>query len=208
MAVVTRQPGRHSGGDEQGVAEPPLERGPTLHPFDDRGVEPDAGVEAEEPAVDLAEPDRTEVGGVDAAGEQLDRFDRVVRHADRAGEHVGRPAGQHTERGPAPGDASGDFVERAVAPETDDHVEAATGRVVGEAGGVAAPVGLDEFDVVPAAQPSMDDHGVARGHRRGERIDHEQDSQGSGRYRASGVVTGHASHRSAFGGLGAVWGAR
>ena len=116
----------------------------------DGGVEADAGVEAEEAPVDLAEPDRPEVAGVDAAGEQLDGRDRVVGQADRAGEHVGRAAGQHAERGVGAGDAGGDLVERAVAAEADDDVDAAAGGVVGEAGGVAAPVRLDELDVVVA----------------------------------------------------------
>ena len=169
------------------MPEPPLQRAAALHPFDDRGVEADAGVEAEVAAVDLAEADRPEVGGVDAVGEQLDRDDRVVRHADRAGEHVGRPAGQHAERRLGAGDPGGDLVERAVATVADHHVEAATGRVVGEARGVAAAVRLDDFDVVAAAQPAMDHHGVARRDRRGERVDDEQDSQGFGRYRASDV---------------------
>ena len=133
------------GWPSQRLSEPAL-----LDPLDDRRVEPDAGVEAEEPSVDPAEPDRAEVGGVDAAGQQLDRFDRVVRHADRAGEHVGRTAGQHTERRLAAGDAGGHLVERAVATEPDHHVDAATGGVVGEPGGVAAAVGLDDLDVVPA----------------------------------------------------------
>ena len=85
-----------------------------------------------------------------------------------------------------PGDPGGHLVERAVAAEADDHVDAAARGVVGEAGGVAAPVGLDELDLVAAAQPAMDDDRVARRHRRGERVDHEQDSQGVGRYPARG----------------------
>ena len=87
------------------MAEPSLQRSALLDAFDDRGVEPDAGVEAEVATVDLAEPDRTEVVGVDAVGEILDGLDRVVRHAERAGEHVGRPAGQDAEGGVGAGDA-------------------------------------------------------------------------------------------------------
>ena len=51
----------------------------------------------------------------------------------------------------------------------------------------------------PRLEPSMDDDGVARRHRRGERVDDEQDSQGFGRYRASGVAdraTRHTDRRS------------
>ena len=117
----------------------------------DGGVVADAGVEAEEAPVDLAQPDRAEVAGVDAAGQQLDGGDRVVGQADRAGEHVRRAAGQGAERGVGAGDAGGHLVQRAVAAEADDDVDAASGGVVGEAGGVAAAVRLDELDVVVPA---------------------------------------------------------
>ena len=85
------------------------------------------------------------------SGEQVGRRDRVVGHAERAGEHVGRTAGEHAERGVGAGDPGGDLVERAVAAVPDHHVDAASGGVVGEACGVAAPVGLDHLDVVAAA---------------------------------------------------------
>ena len=133
------------------MPEPPLQLRPLLDRRDHRGVEADTGVEAEEPAVDPAQPDRSEVAGVDAAGEQLDRGDGVVGQADRAGEHVRRAARQRAEGGVGAGDAGGDLVERAVAAEPDDDVDAAPGGVVGEAGGVAAAVGLDELDLVVAA---------------------------------------------------------
>ena len=73
----------------------------------------------------------------------------------------------------------GDLVERAVAAESDDDVEPASRGVVGESGGVTAAVRLDDLDVVVAAQAPMHDHGVARRHRRGERVDDEQDLQGA-----------------------------
>jgi hypothetical protein len=76
-----------------------------------------------------------------------DRGHRVVRHAEGAGEHVGRAAGEHAERGVGAGDAGGHLVERAVAAEADHHVEPAAGGVLGEAGGVTATVRLDDLDV-------------------------------------------------------------
>ena len=48
------------------------------------------------------------------------------------------------------GDAGGHLVQRAVAAEADDDVDAAARRVLGEAGGVAATVGLDDLDLVAA----------------------------------------------------------
>ena len=119
----------NSGWPSQRFSEAPL-----LDGRHDGGVEADAGVEAEEPPVHPAEPDRAEVAGVDAAGQQLGRGDRVVGQADRAGEHVGRPAGQDAERGVGAGDAGGDLVQRAVAAEADDDVDARAGRRRGRSG--------------------------------------------------------------------------
>jgi hypothetical protein len=146
-----------------------------LDPLDDGRVVPDPGVEAEVPAVDLTESDRTDVAGVDAGGQQFGGLDRVVRHAQRAGEDVGGPPGEDAECGGGPGDAGGDLVERAVAAVPDHHVDAAPCGVLGEKGGVAAAVGLEDLDVVAAAQPAVHDDGVACGHRRGEGIDDEED---------------------------------
>ena len=143
------------------MAEPALQRRPPLDRGDDGGVVADAGVEAEEAPVDPAQADRLDVAGVDAAGQQLDGGDRVVGQPDRAGEHVRRAAGQHAEGGVGAGDAGRHLVQRAVAAEPDDDVDAAAGGVVGEAGGVAAPVGLDELDLVVAGEPAVDDDGVA-----------------------------------------------
>ena len=113
----------------------------------------------------------------DPVGQQLHRRDRVVGHAERAGEHVGRAAGQHAERRVGAGEAGGHLVERAVAAEADHDVDAAAGGVLGEAGGVAAAVGLDDLDLVARGQRAVHDHGVARRHRRGERVDDQQDAQ-------------------------------
>ncbi len=145
----------NSGCPSQRLSDPRA-----LDPLDHSGVEADTGVEAEVAAVHLTETDRTKIGGVDARGEVFDGIDRVVRQADRASEHVGRPAGQHTERRVGAGDAGGDFVERAVTAETDHDVDAPAGGVVSETGGVTAPVGLDDLDVVTPAEATVDDHRV------------------------------------------------
>ena len=162
------------------MAEPALQRGVPLDRLDDRGVVADAGVEAEEAAVDAAEPDRAHVGGVDAAARAGRRraTGSFGRPSVRANTLV-EPPGQHAERGVGAGDAGRHLVERAVAAVADDDVDAAPGGVVGEAGGVPAPVGLDELDVVPLRQPPVHHDGVARRHRRGERVDDEQDPQGA-----------------------------
>ena len=175
VTVVAARPGRQRGRDEQRVAEPALHRGVPLDPADDGCVEPDPGVEAEEPPVDASEADRADVARSDPVRQQVDRRDRIVRQAERAGEHVRRPAREHAERGVGAGDPGRDLVERAVAAEADDDVEPApcgVGRVPRR---VPAPVGLDDLDVVVACETPVDDDRVARRDRRRERVDHEQD---------------------------------
>ena len=163
------------------MAEPALQRGAAARRLaHDRGVVADAGVEAEEAAVDLAETDRADVGGVDAVGEQVSGA-RPGRWAARA---CGRrrwsmPPGSTPSAVSVPAMPGRHLVQRAVAAEADDDVDAAAGGVVGEAGGVPAPVGLDELDVVALRQRAVHDHGVACRHRRGEGVDDQQDPQGA-----------------------------
>ena len=53
------------------------------------------------------------------------------------------------------------------------------GRILGEANGVPAPVGLDDLDLVALAQGAVHDHGVARRDRGGKCVDNQQDAQDS-----------------------------
>ena len=189
-SLVAAHPRAQRRRDEQRVAEPALQRRPPLDSGDDGGVEADAGVEAEEASVDPTEPDRLHLAGIDPGSEQVDGGDGIVGQADRAGEHVRRTAGQDPEGGVGAGDASRHLIERAVATEGDDDVDVAPGGVGGEAGRVAAPVGLDQLDRMVAGEAALHDDGIARRHGRGERVDDEQDAQapqGYGR-RATGHV--------------------
>ncbi len=140
LAVVAAHPCRQAGADEQRVPEPPLERCAPLDRLDDRGVEADARVEAEEAAVDPTETDRSQIGCVEPVGEQIRRGDRIVGHAEGSGEHVRRTAGQDAERRVGAGDTGRHFVEGAVAAVSDHDVDTAPGGIVGEAGGVTAPI--------------------------------------------------------------------
>jgi hypothetical protein len=158
------------------MAEPPLQRRPSFHRIDHRSVVPDARVEAEEPSVHAPESDRSEIGGVDPAGEQVGGAHRIVRHAEGAGEHVGGTARQDPERGVGAGDPGGDLVQRAVTAVADDHVDAPARRIVSEPCGVTPSVGLDDLDVVTAREPAVHHHRVARRHRRREGVDDEQDA--------------------------------
>ena len=122
-------------------------------------------MEAEPPRPDPAEPDRLDPSGVETGEQTVDGGHRIIWQADRAGEHVRRPAGQHTERCRGAGDAGGHLVQGAVAAEGDDRVETASGGVLGEADRMPAPVRLDEFHVVGAAQTTVHDDRVAGRHR-------------------------------------------
>jgi len=86
----------------------------------------------------------------------------------------------------------GDLVEGTVAAEADDHVDAAPCGVLGEAGGVAATVGLDHLDIVAAAELALDDDGVARRDGAGEGVHHEKDPQAD-----DASATGHVAEEAA-----------
>ena len=131
---------------------------------DDGGVESDAGVEAEEAAVHPSESDRPEVASVDTGGEQIGGCHRVVRQAERPSEHVRRPAGEYAECGVGTGDASRDLVQCAVAAVPDHDIDAPARGIMGEPGRMAAPIGLDDLDVVPAGETPVHDDRIASGH--------------------------------------------
>jgi hypothetical protein len=159
------EPGGEAGVDEQRVAGVALERRPPLDLAHHLGVEPDADVEQEVPAVRRAEPDRLD-GAPGQPGQQVTgRLDRVVREPHRPREHVGRPSRQHGERGVGAGEAVGRLVQRAVAAEDRDHLDADVGRALGEAGGVAPAAGLGEGHVVVGPEGLLDDHPTPGGHR-------------------------------------------
>ncbi len=161
------------------MAQPTLHRCPALDFLDDSSVVPDAGVEAEVATVDLAQTDWFEVLGGDASGELRDRRDRIVWHTERAGEHVGTSAGEHAEGRLTAGDTGRDLVERAIAAIPDHDIDAAASCILSESGGVAATIGLDNFDLVGTLHESaVHDNRVACRHRRRESIDHQQDLQG------------------------------
>ena len=84
---------------------------------------------------------------------------------------------------PCAGDTSGHFVERAIPAEPDHDVNSTARCILGETNGVPATVGLDDLDLVPLGERTVDDDGVARRHRRGKCIDNHQDAQDRERYR-------------------------
>ena len=68
------------------------------------------------------------------------------------------PPGSDAERRVGAGHPGRDLVQRSVATEADDDVDAAAGGVLGEPDGVPAAVGLDDLDLVALATA----HGARR----------------------------------------------
>ncbi len=101
-------------------------------------------MEEEVAAVDVAEADPAHRVAAEGGEQLAGRFDRVVGHADGAGEDVGRAAREHAEGGGRPGQAVGRLVEGPVAAEDDDGVEPVGGRALGQPGGMAPPAGLGD----------------------------------------------------------------
>ncbi len=177
VAVVPAQPGGEAGGNEQWMTEPAFQGSVLLDRSNDRSVEADAGVEAEEASVDAPEADGTKVASINAACQQVCGGDRIVRHAERAREDVRGTAWKHAERRVGASDSGCHLVQRAVAAVANDHVDTATGCVVSEAGGVTAAIRFDHLDFVTLRETSVYDHRVACRDRRRKRVDDQQDSQ-------------------------------
>jgi hypothetical protein len=128
-------------------------------------------------------PPETDVTGP-ALAEGVDQvpggLDRVFRDAESPGEHIRAPArhqreGRHVRSRPGPAEQTVDqLVDRAVAPETDDEIDAVGARRSSQLGGVPAVAGRDHIDLEVAAQ--RPDYHFARTRCRGGglRIDHQQ----------------------------------
>ena len=110
-------------------------------------------------------------------------LDRVVGQPDVRANTFVEPPGRTPSAVSVPASPLATSFSVPSPPSTDHHVDAAAGGVLGEAGGVAAAVGLDELDLVVRGQRLLHDDRVARRHRRGERVDDQQDPQGARRYR-------------------------
>ena len=190
--VVFGQPSEQRGVDEQWMSKPALQRCVPFNLAHNSGVIAHAGMEAKVSAVDVAQPDRFDSSSGDSFGQLLYGNHRIVGHAQRAGEDVGATTGQNAKRSVGTCDTRGYFVERAIAAVSNHDIDPTTGCILGESGGMTAAVGLDDLDVIAHGQGAVHDDRVTCGHRRGERIDHEQDAQGPN---ASGLgPSGHWSH--------------
>ncbi len=161
------------------MTEPPLHPCPALDFAYHRSVVADAGVEAEVPAVHVAEPDGADLVGGDPVGQQPHCGDGIVGHPECSGEHIGAAARKRAEGSVGSGDAGGDFVQGSIAAESDDDVDPASGCILSESDRVTTAIRLDDLDVVALAEGAVYDHGVARRDRGGKRVDNQQDAQDS-----------------------------
>ena len=163
-----------------------LTRGPLLDLAHDGGVEADAGVEAEVAPVDRAEPDPAWSRALDGVGHRASARRRPGRSAARwCGRRrwSSRPAAR---RGPCrsrPTPLATSFTvpspPRAATTSTPRLAASWAKRVAWPRRFVSTIV-----DVVAVAEGLLHEHGVAGGHRRGERVDDEQEpQQGLGRRR-------------------------
>ena len=73
------------------------------------------------------------------------------------------PPGSGGQGGVGAGEAVGRLVQGAVAAEHDDDVDAVGGRALGQAGGVAAAVGLGHASTSWSADSALLDHDPAAG---------------------------------------------
>ena len=164
----------NAASDVQRMRRVALQLAVALDPADHRRVEAETGVEQEAAAVDTPEPDARERAPAQRREQHVRRGDRVERDAERARVDVGRAAGKRRERGVGAGQAVGGLVERAVAGEHRDDVEAVVRGGAREAGRVAAPRRLGDLDLV-LVREQLADQDAPAGRDRGSRGVHQQE---------------------------------
>src|SRR5207249_990329 len=121
--------------------------------------------------------------------ELVRRLGRVGADAQRAGEHVGRAAGNDPDGwgGPARTDLAensvDDLVHRAVAAVHDQHVDALTRRVAGDLDGVAPVVGVRDGQLHAALQRVREQVAAGGRGRRRIGVDDQHGAHGVRAYR-------------------------
>ena len=104
----------------------------------------------------------------------LGRVDDVVGDPERAGDDVGRAAGEDRDRDVGAGEAVGDLVQGPVAAEGDDDVVAAVDRLAADLGRVVLRLGRDRLDLVAALERVDDQVLEPVRDRRRVRVDDDQ----------------------------------
>ena len=145
---------------------------------DDRGVEADAGVEAEVAAVDHA---RARPGGCRRASSAVGEHARPRRRDRWAGRACGRTRWSSRRAAPpsavsVPASPLATSLSVPSPPNADDHVDAPAAPRPGRSGWRGRGGWSRRLDVVLLRQRLVHDHRVAGGDRRGERVDDEQDA--------------------------------
>ena len=122
-------------------------------------------MKSEEPSIGSAESDGGDVIAIKRIDNQLHCFNRVIRHAEGAGENICGPAGENSQRCLCGGKARGHFVQGSITAICDHHIDAASGGIFGKTGGMPTPIGLYDLYVVVLRQALMHRNGVFRRHR-------------------------------------------
>ena len=138
------------------------------------GVEPSAAGEDEPAPVGDPEVDRPGAEVVGAAQQVLGGVDDVVGDPQRAGDHVGRAAGEDRYRDVGSGESVDDLVEGPVAAEGDDDVIAAVNGLAADLGGVILRLRRHGLDLVAALERVDDEVLEPIRHGRRVRVDDDQ----------------------------------
>ena len=178
LAVVRLKPGVQRGIGEQWLAYKTLQRRTPFNLFHHCGVVTDASVEGEVATICLAKTHAFNFVAVDARHQLRERNHRVVCNAERANKNVCRTARQHGKCGVAASEASGNFVQGAVATKTHHGVKPSGCRVLGKPSGVTAFIRLHHLHIVVLGKVLVDEHGVAGCDGRRERVDDKENSHG------------------------------
>ncbi len=144
---------------------PALPRTAALHVLHHRSVEAHPTVKQEVPASGDPEPDPAHSGAVEGVEQPAGRVDRVVGHADDAGEHVGAPAGERGQCRISARQAVGGLIQRAIAAKHYHKVGAVGGCGARQEHGVAPPGSLRERHFVIGRQRLLDHHPAPCGYR-------------------------------------------
>ena len=162
VVVAPRSQVSNGGDHEHRVRDVSLELTRAARPGDDRGVEAGAAVEQEAAPVAGPRPIRSNDRRSSDASSWAVASTGSCGDPERAGVHVVEPPGKRRQRGLGADEPVRGLVERAVAAEHRDDLDAPSCAAAGEPGRVAAPGGLHDLEVVVGAERLLDHDPLAR----------------------------------------------
>jgi hypothetical protein len=152
------------------------------------GVHARPTIDAEVPAVRYAERQLERLVVERLRDQDAGRLDRVERQTEGPHQDVGRATRQHAQRGLGAGKGVDGLVDRPVAGEHDDQVDALVDGLCGELRGVAAFLGLGDLQPEVGRERLLDHGQDGLGHRAGHRIHDEQEALEA--HRHAGSISG------------------